>query len=493
MRVTLSGRPDASADVVVVGFFADRKPAPGALEATADSGVDVVAAVKGTPTFRGSVDDTPIVIPPTAAKQPTIVIVGLGDRAAVGPDAIRTAALRAAGSIRGRKRLAVTLGQAGDDRAESVRAAVEGAIFGCFERPRPEGPARPAHESLPTSVTAVVSADDARYADVKDAVVRGQITGDHTNWVRTLTDTPPGHLTPTMLAAEIERELADTGVKVHIWSQKQIRERGFGGLLAVAKGSAEPPAVVELCYGDQNAPLGITGKGITFDAGGVNLKKPMSEVHWMKSDMASAAATAGAVAAAARLGLEVGVCAILPLTENMVSGTATRPGDVCVHPNGMTTEVADTDCEGRVILADGIAYLVAKGASGVIDIGTLTDAAGYGPDLWAGASNSDDLMSEVLAAGYAAGDRGWQMPLVPGYVEMMRSPNADLVNGTISIPDSSVLAATYLREFAGDTPWVHIDTGSKAYITAPWAGWPAGATGAPLRTLLRVLEGRSES
>jgi leucyl aminopeptidase len=180
------------------------------------------------------------------------------------------------------------------------------------------------------------------------------------------------------------------------------------------------------------------------------------------------------------------------MTENMVSGTATRPGDVCVHPNGMTTEVADTDCEGRVILADGIAYLVGKGASGVIDIGTLTDAAGYGPDLWAGASNDDDLMSEVLAAGYAAGDRGWQMPLVPGYVEMMRSPNADLVNGTISIPDSSVLAATYLREFAGDTPWVHIDTGSKAYITAPWAGWPAGATGAPLRTLLRVLEGRSE-
>ena len=175
----------------------------------------------------------------------------------------------------------------------------------------------------------------------------------------------------------------------------------------------------------------------------------------------------------------------------MVSGTATRPGDIAVHPNGMTTEVLDTDCEGRVILADGIAYLVAQGVSGVIDIGTLTDAAGYGPDLWAGASNDDALMSEVLGAGYLSGDRGWQMPLVPGYLEMMRSKHADLINGSISVPDSSVLAATYLRQFAGETPWVHMDVGSKAYITDQWEAWPAGATGAPMRALLRVLEGRA--
>ncbi len=489
MRITLTSR--VSADVVVIGFFADRKPAVGALEGVAGTGVDVVAAVRGTPAFRGGVDDAPIAIPPIAPKQPTIIVVGLGPHRNVTADVIRTASMRAASHVRGRRSIATTLGQLGDDRAESVRAAIEGSIFGCFQRPRPESAPYSSHEALPTSVSVVLSADDARDLGVKAAAARGQVTGERLAWVRTLTDTPAGHLTPTVFAAEIACDAAEAGVTACIWTQDEIREAGFGGLLSVAKGSAELPQVVELCYGDQTSPLGITGKGITFDAGGINLKKPLTEVHWMKSDMASAAAVAGAISAAARLGLDVGVRAILPLTENMVSGTATRPGDIAVHPNGMTTEVLDTDCEGRVILADGIAYLVAQGVSGVIDIGTLTDAAGYGPDLWAGASNDDALMSEVLGAGYLSGDRGWQMPLVPGYLEMMRSKHADLINGSIAVPDSSVLAATYLRQFAGDTPWVHMDVGSKAYITDQWEAWPAGATGAPMRALLRVLEGRA--
>ncbi len=488
MRATLTSRP--SADVIVVGFHDDRRPAAGAVEGAQGSGVDLQAAVAGSPGFRGSVDDSPLVIPPTASGRPTVIVAGLGSRATVSPDTIRTASMRAISVVRGQRSIATTLGQSGADRPESVRAAVEGTHFGCFQRPRPEGPATPAHESLPTSVAVVLPAADARDRRVREALKRGQIVGERLTWVRTLTDTPAGHLTPTMLADEIARDAREAGVTVRVWTQRQIRARGFGGLLAVAKGSAELPQVVELSLGDQTAPLGITGKGITFDAGGINLKKPLSEVHWMKSDMASAAAVAGAVSVAARLGLPAGVRAILPLTENMVSGTATRPGDVAVHPGGMTTEVLDTDCEGRVILADGIAYLRLQGVSGIIDVGTLTDAAGFGPDLWAGASNDDALMGEVLGAGYLSGDRGWQLPLVPGYVEMMRSKHADLINGPITLSDSSVLAATYLRQFAGDTPWVHIDTGSKAYITDSWAGWPAGATGAPMRALVRVLEGR---
>ena len=488
MRVTLTGRP--SADVVVIGFFSDRKPAPGALDAVSRTGVDVVAAVRGTPPVRGGLDDAPVVIPPTAAKRPTIIVVGLGSRTDVDAAAIRSASMRAATLVRGRRTIATTLGLVGDDRPESVRAAVEGTIFGCFQRPRPESESFASHEALPESVAVAVSSDDLRDRDVKEAATRGLVTGEQLNWVRTLTDTPAGHLTPATLAAEIARDAMEAGVTANVWSQERIREQGFGGLLAVARGSAELPQVVELSYGDQTAPLGLTGKGVTFDAGGINLKKLMTEVHWMKSDMASAAAVAGAIHAAARFGSTVGVRAILPLTENMVSGTATRPGDIAVHPNGMTTEVLDTDCEGRVVLADGIAYLTLQGVSGVIDVGTLTDAAGFGPDLWAGASNDDSLMGEVLGAGYASGDRGWQMPLVPGYVEIMRSKHADLINGPITVPDSSVLAATYLRQFAGETPWVHIDTGSKAYITDPWDAWPAGATGSPMRALLRVLEDR---
>jgi leucyl aminopeptidase len=311
--------------------------------------------------------------------------------------------------------------------------------------------------------------------------------------VRTLTDMPAGHLTPSMLADEILRDAAAAGYTAHVWSATELREHGFGGVLAVAKGSAEEPRVVELRHGDQTAPLGLVGKGITFDSGGINLKTPLGHISWMKNDMASAAAVAGAVSTVARLGLDVGVRAILPLTENMPSGSATRPGDVICHPDGRTTEVTDTDCEGRLVLADGIAHLAAAGVSGIIDVGTLTDAAGYGPALYAVAATDDGLAAEVLAAGAAGGEHGWRMPLVPAYVELMRSPVADLINGPLDIPDSSVLAATYLREFAGAVPWAHLDVGSTAWLEHAWDGFPVGPTATPMRTLVRLLEARADA
>jgi leucyl aminopeptidase len=490
VKTTLSPRPhDASADVVVVPFFADRKPGPGAVEAAGD--VDVVAAVKASPGFRGALADDPLVIPPGAPRTPTVVVVGLGPRATADAGAVRTAALRASTAIRGRRRVASTLGQVGPDRAASVRAAIEGAWLGSYLRPRPGSAPRPSHESVPTALVVLVDADDAKDAAVKDAALRGRVTGELSAWVRTLVDLPASHLTPSLLADEVRTAAESAGVHVRVWTRDEMAEKGFGGILSVSAGSVEEPRVVELCYGDQQAPLGLVGKGLTFDAGGINLKKPMSEVHWMKCDMASSAAVAGAVIGAARLGLDVGVCAILPLTENMPSGSATRPGDVITHPDGTTTEVADTDCEGRLVLADGIAHLVRSGAAAVIDVGTLTDAAGYGPSLLAAASTDDDLVAEVLAAGAAGGEHGARLPLVPEYVELMRSPVADLVNGTIDIPDSAVLAATYLRQFAKDTPWVHLDVGSTAWLERDWGGFPQGPTAVPLRTLLRLLEARA--
>ena len=492
MKVTVSPRPvDASADVVVVPFFDDRKPGPGATSAV--PGVDVVAAVKASPSFRGGLGDAPLVVPPSAPKMPTVVIVGLGARASASADAVRTAALRASVTIRGKRRVATTLGQVGDDRAASVRAAIEGAFLGSYQRPRPENAARPAHESVPGALVVLVDADEAKDAAVKEAAVRGIVTGEISLWVRTLVDLPPSHLTPTMLADEVRREAEAAGVHVKVWTRETMHENGFGGILAVSKGSEEEPRVVELCYGDQTSPLGLVGKGLTFDAGGINLKRPMSEVHWMTCDMASSAAVAGAVIGAARLGLDVGVCALLPMTENMPSGSATRPGDVVTHPDGTTTEVLDTDCEGRVVLADGIAHLVMNGASGVIDVGTLTDAGGFGPSLFAAASTDDDLVAEVLAAGAAGGEHGARLPLVPAYSELMRSPVADLINGPIDIADSAVLAATYLRHFARETPWVHLDVGSTAWLERDWNGFPQGPTGVPLRTLLRLLEGRDQA
>ncbi|MEI6362491.1 MAG: M17 family peptidase N-terminal domain-containing protein [Actinomycetes bacterium] len=487
MRITLSSKA-ASTDVVVLPVFDDRKIGPGA-DSVPD--LDLSAALAATPSFRGGVDDTPLVIVPSARNTPTVVLVGLGSRRAAGAREVRVAALRAASGIRGRRRVTTTLGQVGDDRAASVRAAIEGFLLGAYRSPRPDAAPRPGYEEPPNSLACLLDADDARRADVREALERGRVTGERADWVRTLTEMPSGHLTPSLLADAIAADAAEAGYEMRVWDAAELAKHGFGGLLSVSRGSVEPPRLVELRYGDQSRPLGLVGKGLTFDAGGINLKKFGSEIHYMKCDMASAAAVAGAVSAAARLGLDVGVRALLPLTENMPSGSATRPGDVIVHPNGLTTEVADTDCEGRLVLADGIAFLVGEGVSGVIDVGTLTDAAGYGPALMAVASTDDDLAAEVLAAGASGGEDGARLPLVPSYVELMRSPVADLVNGTIHIPDSSVLAATYLRQFAGSTPWVHLDIGSTAWLTDDWGGFAKGPTGVPLRTLLRLLEARS--
>lgn len=211
----------------------------------------------------------------------------------------------------------------------------------------------------------------------------------------------------------------------------------------------------------------------------------------MRSDMAGGAAVAAAVIAAARLGLPVPAVAVVPLAENMPGGGALRPGDVLTHRGGRTSEVVDTDCEGRLVIADALGYLAEREPAAMLDVATLTDAAGLGPALWAALGTDQALVAEMLAAGEAAGEPGWPLPLPAAYRDLLASPAADLRNTPAQGPDSTVMAAMFLREFAGSTPWVHIDNGSTAWLEYDTGLWPEGATGSPARALLRFLEGRS--
>ena len=485
----LVGSIGASIDAVVVPYFADRRAGPG-VGALDQFDVDVRIAVRGTPAFRGEASDPPVVIPPTSGRRPTIVVVGLGSSESAGTVQIRHAAQRAAGLLRGHRRVVLTLAQVGDDRSAAVRAAAEGFLLGCYSPST--RPTRSSHESPPESVGLLVDSGDVRRVQLRTALERGQVTAEQANWARDLVDTPAGHLTPARLADRIRAAARGSGVRCTVWSASRIEDRGFGALLAVGRGSRQRPQVVELTYGRSAARgLGLVGKGVTFDSGGLNLKRDAGEIAWMKSDMAGAIACAGAVIGAGRLGLDTPVRAILPLVENMPGGDAVRPGDVVTHPDGTTTEITDTDCEGRLILADALAFLAATAVTGIIDVATLTDAAGFGPALWAGAASDDELMAQTLAAADESGEPGWRMPLVADYAELLRSPVADQANAAGGVPDSSVLAATYLRPFVGAVPWVHIDNGSTAYLERPWATWPVGATGSPLRALLRLLENRA--
>ncbi len=238
--------------------------------------------------------------------------------------------------------------------------------------------------------------------------------------------------------------------------------------------------------GDEN-PIGLAGKGVTFDTGGLNLKRDIAEIGYMKSDMAGAAAVAGALFAAVELKRAPSVIALLPMVENMPSGRALRPGDRVRHPDASTTEVVDTDCEGRLLLADALSFLAKQKVRALIDVGTLSDGGGVGGEMWGLWSNAPALAERVTRAGALAGDPGWHLPLREERETMLASRVADRRNALVGEPDTGQVAACYLDQFTAGIPWAHIDNGSNAYLLRDTGPWPEGATGAPAAGLTRLL------
>ncbi|TDP89819.1 leucyl aminopeptidase [Leucobacter luti] len=314
-------------------------------------------------------------------------------------------------------------------------------------------------------------------------------------WVRRLTERPPNLLGPAELAAEISALAEGAGVQCEVWAGDELASRGFGATIGVGSGSERAPRVVRLTWGSDAAAaatLGLVGKGITFDSGGLNVKQDSSEMSWMKADMAAAAALSAALVLSAQAtGADLAdgrrVEAILPLCENVISGTAQRPGDVVTHPGGATSEVVDTDCEGRLVLADGIAWCRERGHAVILDAGTLTDGgAGLrASGVW---SNHEGLARAVEHAGRVALDPVWPIPLPYGEESALESRVAGVRNAPLDRPDMGRHAASYLGGFAGDVPWVHIDLGGTAFLEAPLAGRPEGATGAGTLVSAEVAE-----
>jgi len=272
-----------------------------------------------------------------------------------------------------------------------------------------------------------------------------------------------------------------------------LERGGFGGILAVGRGSEHDPRMVELRYeGGRGKPIAITGKGVTFDSGGLDLKKP-DEMAWMRSDMAGAAAALAAIQAVAELGVKANVIALLPFAENLPGPSAVRPGDVVEHRGGHTSEVLDTDAEGRVLLADALAYLCEGSPAVVLDSATLTDASGLGPDLFAVMGNDPEAVADLLAAAAEAGEPGWEIPLWRRYRSLIQSEVADVKNLGHYGVDSSMLAGLFLQDFVDPAvPWVHVDSGSSAWQEHEDDGpWPEGATGSPTRAFVRFVERRA--
>ena len=397
-----------------------------------------------------------------AGERPVLVL-GLGKREDVDAERLRVAAAlaaREAGQI-GSGSLAWALPESVVEAAVATEALVAGTILGSYRFDRLEAgdsedaPAR--LESL-----ALLAPEG-----VAEAAETARVAAEAQNRARDLQMTPANVATPSFLAGRAEEIAARCeAVTAEVLGPEQIAAKGMGGLVAVARGSAEPARLIVLRYagGGSGPTLGLVGKGVTFDTGGISLK-PGAGMHEMKYDMTGGAVVLETVAAVAELGLALDVVAVVPSTENMPSGTAVKPGDVITQYDGKTVEVNNTDAEGRLILADALAYAIELGAERVVDIATLTGAVtiALGSSYAGLVANDDELAAAVGEAGERSGELVWRLPLHPEFKELMKGKVADLSNLAAKRKAGTITAAAFLGEFVGETPWAHLDIAGTAW------------------------------
>jgi leucyl aminopeptidase len=420
-----------------------------------------------------------------------IVFLGVGDRS---PRALRRAGGELGRILRpGDKALSsVVAGRP----ADQLLAFAEGVLLGSYRYSEKSSPAALAKD---TELRLLVTPADALDAQETDAageaaavIAEATTVATAVALARDLTNTPSLRKSPQWLADAAAAMAAESGLTVRIWSDQELATAGFGGLVAVGSGSDRPARLIELSYTppDPGRHLVLVGKGITFDSGGLSLK-PNDGMKAMKTDMAGGAAVIAAMSALARLGVTDRVTGLVAAAENMPSGSAYRPGDVLTAFGGRTVEVLNTDAEGRLVLADAIAYADAVlEPDQIVDLATLTGAAriALGSSFAALYSTSEDLAAALLASGEASGDRLWRMPLVDDYRGTLDSPVADITHVSRSGPGAgSITAALFLREFAGATPWAHLDIAGAARSGADDGEVTAGGTGFGTRLLLRWL------
>ena len=473
-------------DLLVLPIFEGPEAGPGVRDV---KGVDLVRLASEAK-VKGSLGETFLVpnagIEGLAAK--AVLLVGVGKRAEAGPTEVRRAAGRAAKRIGDRARIATTLPQVGRGAEDALEAATEGFALGAyrFDRYKSQG-GRKKKEVEPTVALVGPSRLDRRAANA--VIRRATIVTESQCWARDLVNTPALDLPPAGIARAAQAMAREFGLTCKVWNETQLRAGGFGGILGVGAGSANPPRMIELRYtGGSGVPFALTGKGIAFDSGGLSIKTA-TQMETMKDDMGGAASILATMRAIALLKPRINVIAAIPCSENMPSGTAIRPGDVLTHRGGTTSEVVNTDAEGRLVLADALAYLAEQEPRLIIDTATLTGAVvtALGDELWGIWGTDRDLVRDLLAAGEAAGEPGWEMPLWQGYRRNIDSHIADIRNTGSKPLAGSIHAAWFLREFVGDVPWAHLDIAGTAYLEKDGDLFPHGATGSPVRTLVRFL------
>ncbi len=413
---------------------------------------------------------------------PPVLVIGLGNAEELDAERLRVVAAVAAkeASRLQAGSLAWSLPES-DDAAAAAEALVTGTILASYRFDRFKSGDR---DDTPKLEALTVIGP----AELGDVVEIALVAAEAQNRARDLQNIPANVATPTFLAERAEEIAAGSAaLSTETLGLAELETKGMGGILAVSQGGPQEPKLIVLRYRGGSGPtLGLVGKGVTFDTGGISLK-PGAGMPDMKMDMSGAAAVLEAVAAIAELELPVDLIALVPTTENMPSGTAIKPGDVITQYNGKTVEVNNTDAEGRLILADALAYAVELGAERIIDLATLTGAVtiALGSTYAAVIANDDDLADAVNAAGERSGELTWRLPLHPEYKQLMKGKVADLSNLASQRKAGTITAGSFLEEFVGETPWAHIDIAGTAWDTGrEYVG--KGANGMGVRLLVEL-------
>jgi leucyl aminopeptidase len=441
--------------------------------------------------LRGELGKTVLLHTDGELRARRVVVAGIGKLDEVDADALRTAAAAAAACV---AEVGGSIGGLLDESLplsleEQARAIVEGTVLGSYN---------PAHwktQEQPRKEIDKIVLCSGEEDGLAEAAKRAARVAKWVNWARDLANAPPNELTPEDLAARTG-ELSGPNVRVETLRPAQIDELGMGALSAVGRASANGPRLIVIRYDPPQKTrgdlvLGLVGKAITFDAGGLSLK-PALKMYDMKGDMAGGAGVIAGTAAVAELGLPVQIVAVVAAAENLVGGTSFRPGDILRAANGKTIEITNTDAEGRLVLADALWYARREGATHVLDLATLTGAMELAlGDLYAGMfADDDDWGHEILAAAKTSGDHAWPFPLHPRYRRYVDSAYADLKNSSELRQASPVLAAEFLREFAGEGPWAHVDMAGPGFLERSRGDYltQRGGTGYGVRMIVELAQ-----
>jgi leucyl aminopeptidase len=483
---------EIKAQALAVAVFKDEKADKGLLK-TLDAAVGgLISSVIKTEEFVAKEGETAYFhVAGDALKAERLLLIGCGERDAYKAAQMTQMAGTAARFLRSKNAKSIAIAPRADGDVERIaQTVIGGAIMGLFELDK----YRTKDQEKRELERIIVVIEGGNEKALRQGAERGRIIGESVNFTRDLANEPGGYLTPTILAGRAQEVAKKFGLSIDVLDQKRMEKLGMGSLLSVSRGSDEPPKLIVMKYEPrkagrkQNGLLALVGKGITFDSGGISLK-PGENMELMKYDMTGAATVVGTMRAIAQLKPSIPVLGVAPCSENLPSGKATKPGDIVRAMTGKTIEVINTDAEGRLVLADAIAYAKKLGATQIIDMATLTGAVSIalGDVNTAILGTDQSLIDEVIDAGKEVGEKFWQLPLDKEYTNQIKSDIADIKNvggkkaGTIT-------AAAFLKEFADDTAWAHLDIAGTAWGDTAQPYRSKGPTGIAVRTLIEFIE-----